>query len=51
MTYNEDTQEWTDENILTGDKTDMYIICKTKQINAITVVNIAGIPFEKNYKK
>ena len=49
MTYNKDTEEWTNENIITGEKTNMHVICKTKQINAITVVDVSGIPFKKNY--
>jgi len=27
----------------------MFVICKTKRINAITIVSTEGIPFKKNY--
>ena len=47
MTYDEDINKWRDNNIITDEKTDMYVICKTKMINAITVVDILDVPFTK----
>lgn len=30
MTYDEDTEEWTDDNVVTAEKTDTYVICRTR---------------------
>ena len=30
MTYNSDHEEWTMDNIITGEKTENYVLCKTK---------------------
>ena len=30
MSYDEDHEEWNDENIVTAEKTDTYVICRTR---------------------
>ena len=30
MTYDEDINEWTDENAVTAEKTETYVVCRTR---------------------
>ena len=49
MAYDEDDNLWKDDDIVTGDKTDTYVICKTRKFNAITVIAKEKMEFKKNY--
>ena len=49
MTYDEDIDEWTDDNIVTAEKTETYVVCRTRQLNAVTVIHTEDVELKKNY--
>eukprot|EP00828_Plagiopyla_frontata_P047387 TRINITY_DN873_c0_g1_i8.p1 TRINITY_DN873_c0_g1~~TRINITY_DN873_c0_g1_i8.p1 ORF type:complete len:2601 (+),score=459.84 TRINITY_DN873_c0_g1_i8:925-8727(+) len=49
MAYNEDDELWKDDDIVTAEKTDTYVICKTRKLNAITIIAKEKMVFKKNY--
>ena len=49
MAYDEDNDLWKDDDIVTGEKTDTYVICKTRKLNAITIIAKEKMEFKKNY--
>ena len=49
MTFNEDDELWKDDDIITDEKTDTYVICRAKKLNAITIIGTSKMEFKKNY--